>query len=456
MLFNSISFLYFFLPISFLIYYLIPKKYKNYILLISSFIFYFLGDSKYFILLLLEIMIAYIGGLILKKSNNKYIDILVLSIPILLLGYFKYIDFILKTINNIFNSKFRLTNVILPLGISFYTFQVLSYLIDVKRKKINHEKNIIKLATYISLFPKLISGPITRYDEVDKYLEEKDISLDNIAYGIERFILGLLKKVIIAGGLASLCALYLDSPDKSVIFSLIYALSYTLEVYMDFSAYSDMAIGLGKMLGFTFPENFSYPLSALSITEFWRKWHITLGAWFRDYVYIPLGGSKKGNSKLIRNILVVWFLTGLWHGAAWNFIIWGLYYGIILLVEKLFLKKYLDKIPKVIRHIYVLSIVLVSFVIFSSSDYLDILGNMFFLNNLPFINQVTIYYLKSYAFYIVFGIILSSKSILKIKNNKHLKKVFNFLEPIILIVILLIVTASLIDNSYNPFLYFKF
>ena len=463
MLFTSISFLYYFLPIVLLGYFIVPNKIKNYWLLISSLIFYLYGDSKYLLLMISEIFICYIGGLVLEKHKNKYLLALFLIIHLGLLGYFKYIDFLIGSINNIFNSNLKLLNVLLPIGISFYTFQIISYLIDVYRGKIKAQDNFFNLATYVSLFPQLIAGPIVRYEDINDNLEKKDISLENAAVGIKRFTIGLGKKVLIANVLGSFCTSYLNSPDKSVVFSFFYMLCYAMQVFFDFAGYSDMAIGLGKILGFNFLENFNYPFISKSITEFWQRWHISLGSWFRDYVYIPLGGSRVNKYKLIRNILVVWTLTGLWHGAAWNFIIWGLYFGIILLIEKLVLKKYLDKMPNILKHLYVLIIVGLSFVIFGADNMtgaFDILKNIGGLNGLPFYNKITGYYLRNYIIIIILGILFSTpiiKNIIeRLKKKDSIKKIINLGEIVLILIIFLLVTSSLIDNSYNPFLYFRF
>ena len=463
MLFTSISFLYYFLPIVLLGYFIVPNKIKNYWLLISSLIFYLYGDSKYLLLMISEIFICYIGGLVLEKHKNKYLLALFLIIHLGLLGYFKYIDFLIRSINNIFNSNLKLLNVLLPIGISFYTFQIISYLIDVYRGKIKAQDNFFNLATYVSLFPQLIAGPIVRYEDINDNLIKKDISIENVAVGIKRFTIGLGKKVLIANVLGSFCTSYLNSPDKSVVFSFFYMLCYTMQVFFDFDGYSDMAIGLGKILGFNFLENFNYPFISKSITEFWQRWHISLGSWFRDYVYIPLGGSRVNKYKLIRNILVVWTLTGLWHGAAWNFIIWGLYFGIILLIEKLVLKKYLDKMPNILKHLYVLLIVGLSFVIFGADNMtlaFDILKNIVGLNGLPFYNKITSYYLRNYIIIIILGILFSTpiiKNIIeRLKKKDSIKKIINLGEIVLILIIFLLVTSSLIDNSYNPFLYFRF
>lgn len=463
MLFTSISFIYYFLPIVLLIYFISPKKFKNLVLLISSLIFYFLGDSKYLILMLFEVIICYVGSLILENHHSKKVLAFFLTICFGLLGYFKYTKLFIETINQIFRGNINIPNIVLPIGISFYTFQIISYLIDTYKHKITPTKNILDLATYITLFPQLIAGPIVRYEDINKNLKEKDISLNNFSKGVSRFVFGLAKKVIIANTLGQFCNIYLNCPDKTIVFSLFYAISYMLQVFYDFSGYSDMAIGLGLMLGFHFPENFNYPFIAGSITDFWRRWHISLGSWFRDYIYIPLGGSRVGTKKLIINILIVWSLTGLWHGAAWNFVIWGLYFGILLLLEKIIFKKYFNNVPKFIKHLYVLINIMISFVIFgatSISEAFNVLKNMFGFNNLPLVNEVTSHYLLSFGFFIVIGIIFATpliKNIIKkIKKYKIGYYIVNLLEPLVLICLLLIVTSYLIDNSYNPFLYFRF
>ena len=354
MLFTSIPFLYYFLPIVLILYFITPKKYRNIILLLSSLIFYAYGEPKYVYLMILEIIIAYFGAILIDKyPHNKEIILTVsLIIHISLLSIFKYTNFIIMNINAIFKTNVSLLNIIMPIGISFYTFQIISYLIDVYRKEVSPQKNILSLATYISLFPQLIAGPIVRYKDINHDLEERTITFEKTSYGFYRFIIGLSKKIIIANTLGELATILGTNVEVSIVSSWLKAISYMLQIYFDFSAYSDMAIGLGSIFGFHFLENFDYPYTSKSITEFWRRWHISLGSWFKDYVYIPLGGSRKGTIILIRNILIVWFLTGFWHGASWNFIIWGLYFGIILLLEKIFLKKYLEKMPSFFKHIY--------------------------------------------------------------------------------------------------------
>ena len=459
MLFTSISFLYYFLPVLILIYFLTPKKYKNIILLIASLVFYFYGEPKYVFLMIIEIIIAYIGAILIDKYKNQSKNILIttLFIHIFLLIIFKYTDFIIQSINDISNANIKLLNIALPIGISFYTFQIISYVIDVYNGKVKVQKSIIKLATYVSLFPQLVAGPIVRYQTVEKELDDRVHSFNNFAYGIRRFSIGLAKKVLIANALGELCTKAFALNETTVIFYWIFGISYMLELYFDFSAYSDMAIGLGRIFGFNFPENFNYPYISKSITEFWRRWHISLSTWFKDYVYIPLGGNRNGIYKQIRNILIVWLLTGIWHGANWTFLIWGLLFGIILIIEKLWLNKFMEKLPSFIRTIYVL------FIIFNSDNMQVALTNikgLFGMNGEVFINNYTLHYLKSYSLVLIIALLGSTPLIKilidKLRKNKYLNNIINILEPILIVVILFVVTSYLIDNSYNPFLYFRF
>ena len=465
MLFTSISFLYYFLPALIIIYFITPKKYKNIILLIASLLFYFYGEPKYVFLMIAEIIIAYIGAILIDKYKNQSKNILIttLFIHVFLLIIFKYTDFIIQTINDISNANIKLLNIALPIGISFYTFQIISYIIDVYNGKVNVQKNIIKLATYVSLFPQLVAGPIVRYQTVEKELDDRVHSFNNFAYGIRRFTIGLAKKVLIANALGELCSKAFLVDEKTVVFFWIFGISYMLQLYFDFSAYSDMAIGLGRIFGFHFPENFNYPYISKSITEFWRRWHISLSTWFKDYVYIPLGGNRDGKYKQIRNILIVWLLTGIWHGANWTFLIWGLLFGIILIIEKIFLNKFMEKLPSFIRRIYVLFIVMILFIIFNSDNMSVALTNikgLFGMNGEVFINDYTLHYLKSYLPLLIislFGATPFIKILIdKLRKNKYVNNIINILEPILIVVILVVVTSYLIDNSYNPFLYFRF
>ena len=465
MLFTSISFLYYFLPALIIIYFITPKKYKNIILLIASLLFYFYGEPKYVFLMIAEIIIAYIGAILIDKYKNQSKNILIttLFIHVFLLIIFKYTDFIIQTINDISNANIKLLNIALPIGISFYTFQIISYIIDVYNGKVNVQKNIIKLATYVSLFPQLVAGPIVRYQTVEKELDDRVHSFNNFAYGIRRFTIGLAKKVLIANALGELCSKAFLADEKTIVFFWIFGISYMLQLYFDFSAYSDMAIGLGRIFGFHFPENFNYPYISKSITEFWRRWHISLSTWFKDYVYIPLGGNRVSRYKQIRNILIVWLLTGIWHGANWTFLIWGLLFGIILIIEKIFLNKFMEKLPSFIRRIYVLFIVMILFIIFSSDNMSVALSNikgLFGMNGEAFINDYTLHYLNSYLPVLIialFGATPFIKILIdKLRKNKYVNNIINILEPILIVVILVVVTSYLIDNSYNPFLYFRF
>ena len=465
MLFTSISFLYYFLPALIIIYFITPKKYKNIILLIASLLFYFYGEPKYVFLMIAEIIIAYIGAILIDKYKNQSKNILIttLFIHVFLLIIFKYTDFIIQTINDISNANIKLLNIALPIGISFYTFQIISYIIDVYNGKVNVQKNIIKLATYVSLFPQLVAGPIVRYQTVEKELDNRVHSFNNFAYGIRRFSVGLAKKVLIANALGELCSKAFLADEKTVFFFWIFGISYMLQLYFDFSAYSDMAIGLGRIFGFHFPENFNYPYISKSITEFWRRWHISLSTWFKDYVYIPLGGNREGKYKQIRNILIVWLLTGIWHGANWTFLIWGLLFGIILIIEKIWLNKFMEKLPSFIRRIYVLFIVMILFIIFNSDNMSVALTNikgLFGMNGEAFVNDYTLHYLKSYLPVLIIALLGSTPFIKilidKLRKNKYVNNIINILEPILIVVILVVVTSYLIDNSYNPFLYFRF
>ncbi len=463
MLFTSISFLYYFLPIVIILYFIVPKKFKNFILFLSSIFFYFCGEPIYTFLMIGEIFIAYVGARYLEKHRKKSILVSLLAIHIGALGLFKYSDFTINNINQIFGSKIPLLKLALPIGISFYTFQIISYVVDVYRGKVKVQKSFLKIATYVSLFPQLIAGPIVRYETIEKELDSRTSNFENFAYGVRRFVIGLGKKVLIANMLGELCDVFSTTNEKSILLYWIFAISYSLQIYFDFSAYSDMAIGLGRMFGFHFLENFNYPYISKSITEFWRRWHMSLSSWFRDYVYIPLGGNRKGTIILVRNIFIVWALTGIWHGANWTFVIWGLMFGIMLIIEKLFLTKHLEKMPSILQRIYVLFTVMISFIIFNANSIGEAWNNiigLFGANGESLINASTVYYLKSYLVVLVIAIIGSTpllKNIIeKLKTKTNANKIINLLEPIAMASILIIVTAYLVDNSYNPFLYFRF
>ena len=462
MLFSSITFLYGFLPIVLVIYLLCPKKFRNGVLLLASLVFYFFGEPIYTVLLLFSSLSDWLHSLYIEshrgKKSAKIALISSICINLGLLGFFKYADFFLATVGSLTGLEMPVLNLRLPIGISFYTFQTMSYTIDVYRGNAKAEKNLATLATFVCLFPQLIAGPIVRYVDVAAELSERDTKAEDLAIGIRRFAVGLGKKVLIANLAGELCAIFRASGEKSVLFYWIYAVAFTLQIYFDFSGYSDMAIGLGRMFGFRFPENFNYPYISRTVTEFWRRWHMTLGSFFRDYVYIPLGGNRTTKIKWLRNILVVWLLTGLWHGAAWNFVLWGGMFGVLLLAEKFLWGKFMQN-SRVISHIYVMFLIVISFVIFNANGmagaWSDLKG-MFGFAGVPLVTKESIYYLKSYAVLLIvaaFGSLPFVKlGYEKVKNSR----VMIVLEPVGVALILIATTACLVDGSFNPFLYFRF
>lgn len=469
MLFSSITFLYYFFPAVMLMYFIVPEKMKNAVILTASLFFYGWGEPRYLIVMISAIIAGYfferlIGKFRCKNKSRGAKISLVLSIVFSLgiLGYFKYTDFFITNFNAVTNLSIPVLNVTLPIGISFYTFQIISCCIDVYREDIAPEKNFINYAAYISMFPQLIAGPIVRYSDISHQLESRSQKLDDISAGITRFIAGLSKKVLIANVLAELTESFKASESKSVLFVWIYAAAYAFYVYFDFSGYSDMAIGLGKIFGFSFPENFDYPYISSSITEFWRRWHMTLGRWFKDYLYIPLGGNRVSKTQWMINILIVWMATGFWHGASWNFILWGLFFAVLLMAEKLFLLSALKKFQWA-GHIYTCLFVLISFVIFDNtnlSEGFGYIGNMFGFGSLPLVTSESLYYLRSYGVILAAAAVCSTPIIKKI--IKTLRKwrtgsiVLNIAEPVAVTAFLLTVTAYLVDESFNPFLYFRF
>ena len=467
MLFSSIPFLYWFLPCVVLFYSAAPRGLKNTVLLLSSLFFYGWGEPVYVLWMLLAIVMAYLSGLLIERFRStlrlaRAFLVLSVSFSLSMLGYFKYADFFIRNFNAVTGLSVPLLRMALPIGISFYTFQILSYTVDVYRGAVFAQKNFIDLAAYVALFPQLIAGPIVRYADVAAQLKERRHTPEKAALGMRRFLLGLGKKVLIANLLGELCSIFRESNDKSVLFFWLYAAAYALHVYFDFSGYSDMAIGLGKIFGFDFRENFNYPFIAKSITEFWRRWHMSLGSWFRDYVYIPLGGNRVSAPRHLLNILVVWMLTGFWHGAAWNFVIWGLYFAGLLILEKIWLLKSLEGKP-VIGHFYVTAAVTVSFVIFDASDLqqaFSYLKAMFGGSGYPLLSSEFLYYFRSY--FVVFVIALFGATPLPAKLRGRIRQtaagehVLTIAEPLALIALLLICTAFLVDGSYNPFLYFRF
>lgn len=459
MLFSSVTFIYYFLPILLLIYFITKDKYKNLVLLIFSIIFYLLGEPKYIFILILSCILNYIFGKKIYTSKNKktwLIISLIYNIGQLLI--FKYTDFFIENINNILNTNINYLYIVMPIGISFFTFQALGYIIDIYQEKHKPANNLLDFMTYISLFPQLIAGPIIRYSDIQEQLTKRNTTTEKFASGITRFVIGLSKKVLIANVLGEFSSNLIE---VDLLSSWLKPIAFTLQIYFDFSGYSDMAIGLGLMFGFNFLENFNYPLIATSITDFWRRWHISLSSWFKDYVYIPLGGNRVSKIKHIRNIFIVWFLTGFWHGASWNFILWGLYFFILLIIEKIFLKKYLDK-TKILKHIYTIILVIIGFLIFNSQNTQEILvglKNMFMINKIPLTTTSTIYYLKNNLSLLIISIIGSTPLIkyivTKIKTSKY-RKLIDSLEVIAVLALLILVTSFLIDESFNPFLYFRF
>ena len=463
MIFSSIPFLFFFFPLFILLYFTLPFKYKNHILLLFSLIFYAWGEPIYILLMIFSSIVDFINGKNIEKykdDNKKKKIFLIISIiiNISLLGFFKYADFFIKVINNILNLDIPLLNLGLPIGISFFTFQTMSYSIDVYRGDVKAEKDFLTFMTYVCMFPQLIAGPIVRYETVSNELHKRDINFKKFADGFTRFLRGLFKKVLIANNIGLLFTLITSSEvnELSIMTGILAIASYAFQIYFDFSGYSDMAIGMGNMCGFTFLENFNYPYISKSITEFWRRWHISLSSWFKDYVYIPLGGSRVNILKNIRNILVVWILTGFWHGASWNFIFWGLYYGILLLLEKFVLKKYIDKLPDFVKHIYTIILVFIGWMIFAFDDSKYLFGFIKALTSNKFVDSAFLYYFKNYFLILVIATVFSLPVYPKVKEKMN-NTIFTSLLFISIYVILFIITLSyLVSDTYNPFLYFRF
>jgi len=461
MLFSSIPFLYYFLPAVLIVYFLVPRVLKNAVLLVSSLVFYGWGEPKLLALMVFTIALFYGCGLAIghctQKKWKKVWLIVSVVISVALLGIFKYADFFIDSFNAVTGLSVPLLKLALPVGISFYTFQCLSYTIDVYRGNVPSQKNPISFGAYVALFPQLIAGPIVRYVDVVRELETRKHSWDNVALGLRRFLVGLAKKVIIADNFALLMKLFRESNEQSVLFFWMYAIAFTLNIYFDFSGYSDMAIGLGRVFGFHFIENFNYPYLSKSVAEFWRRWHMSLGSWFRDYIYIPLGGNRVGRGRWVFNTLVVWMLTGMWHGAAWNFILWGLLYAACLLAEKWI--PVLQKLPTVLRRGYTLLVVVLGFVLFNAENIAQAgsdLAGMFGFGGVPFVTAETLYYLRSYAVLFLVGFIGATPLVRDAANRLYKHKAVVILEPIVLILLLLICSGYLVDGSFSPFLYFRF
>lgn len=466
MVFSSTIFLCVYLPLVLLGYYICPKKGRNLFLLIVSLVFYAWGEPKYVFLMIFSILVNYIFGRLMDKNRGrqkrmKLLLVLSVVIDLGLLSVFKYTDFIITNVNAIFGSSFDLLKIALPIGISFYTFQAMSYTIDVYRNDVRVQKNLIDFGMYITMFPQLIAGPIVRYADVQDQLAERSVTTADFSEGVMRFVVGLGKKVLLANQMGAVWSeIYALGGDVSALMAWTGAIAYTFQIYFDFSGYSDMAIGLGRMFGFKFPENFRYPYQSVSITDFWRRWHITLSTWFKEYLYIPLGGNRRGLARQALNLLIVWSLTGFWHGAGWNFVMWGLYYFVILFIEKLFLLKALDKLPKFFRHVYALVLIIIGWVIFASDDVsvlLPYLGSMFGANGA--IGGMDVYTLLTKAVLLIICCIASTelpkKLFLSAAGAMNEKAAFT-LKSVLMIALLALSMILLIGDSYNPFLYFRF
>ena len=459
MVFSSIPFLYYFLPAVLAVYFLTPRRWKNAVLLLASLVFYGWGEPKLLWLMVFTIAVFYLCGLAIGRSEkHKKLWLWVsAAVGIGLLGLFKYADFFLSSFNAVTGLSVPLLRLALPVGISFYTFQCLSYTIDVYRGRVPPQKNPISFGAYVALFPQLIAGPIVRYADVARELDSRVHSWEDVGLGLRRFVIGLAKKVILADNFALLAKLYRDSGSPSVAFAWMYAIAFTLNIYFDFSGYSDMAIGLGRIFGFHFTENFNYPYMSQSVTEFWRRWHISLGSWFRDYVYIPVGGNRVSRGRWVCNILTVWMLTGLWHGAAWNFVLWGLLFAALLLLEKAL--PGLQKLPGALRQCGVLLVVILSFVLFNAGSLSQAGGDfaaLFGLAGLPLTTAETGYYLGSYMPLLMIGFLGATPVVRNVARRMERNPLIQRLQPLLWAALALVCTAYLVDGSFSPFLYFRF
>lgn len=456
MVFSGIPFLFVFLPVLLVVYRLVPATGKNAVLLLFSLLFYFYGEGSRILIMLVTITVNFLAGIGMERYPTKRRWMLGIALVYDLgqLILFKYTDFMIDTLNHTTGTSISLLHIIMPLGISFFTFQTISYIVDVYQGKIRPSYRLIDFAMYVTLFPQLVAGPIVRYESIEQQIQHRTVSEDGFEKGITRFVTGLFKKTIVADTIASFVNVI---GRNSIIGAWMSAIGFILQLYYDFSGYSDMAIGLGRMFGFTFPENFNYPLSAVSVTDFWRRWHITLSSFFKDYVYIPLGGNRVSILKWIRNIAVVWFLTGLWHGAGWNFIIWGLYFGVLLFLEKTVFAGRVGKHPYAGRTVTFL-LVVIGFVIFSADslqDGLHTLTCMAGLQGLPFLDMKTLFYLRDYGVVLIGACICAFPVLPSLQKMKCTQKL-SFLQPLIILAVLILVTAFLVDASFSPFLYFRF
>ena len=470
MLFSSIHFLFVFLPITMLVYYLVPYKLKNFVMLIASLLFYAWGEPVYVILMILSILFNYVMGKdISERQDNldkkKQSLIFAVVVNLLILGFFKYYGFLMDTINAIFPFKITYRQLPLPVGISFYTFQALSYVVDVYKGEVKSQKNLLQFALYIAMFPQLIAGPIVRYIDIEAQLAKRQIHITKIGQGAMYFIRGFAKKILIADTLGSVFVEILDMKlgTYSILTAWLGCISYAFQIYFDFSGYSDMAIGLGKMFGFEFKQNFHYPYISLSVSEFWRRWHISLSTWFREYVYIPLGGNRNGNGKTVRNLLIVWMLTGLWHGAAWNFLIWGFYYGVILVLEKFIWGRAMERWMPIVRRIYTLAVILFGWVLFFSPSLgyaVRYMGSMLGIGAEGLIDKQTMFYVTSNWLWYVVAFLGASpigytliKQVQKVPTSRLGRQI---LSVGLYMGIFFIALAFLVTESFQPFLYFRF
>ncbi len=466
MLFSSITFLYYFLPAVLAAYHLAPRKARNAVLLLASLIFYAWGEPRFAVIMVTTALTGYLAGLLIDRIKQNRMRRLALAAGIFLclvpLLLFKYGDFAVSNLNLLFTGTLKPLRLVLPIGVSFYTFQILSYVIDVFRREVELERNPFYFLMYVSFFPQLIAGPIVRFQTIADEIRNRRETVQDFAWGVSRFVLGLGKKILLANTLAELARNLSVRGTPSVLSLWVGSLAFTFQIYFDFSGYSDMAIGLGRMFGFHFLENFNYPYLSASVTDFWRRWHMSLGSWFRDYVYIPLGGSRRKPWRVVLNLFAVWLLTGLWHGAAWNFVLWGLFYFALLALERAGLGRILKKLPKVLAISYTFLLVHLGFVLFNADNLAQALSNlkgMFGMSNLPMSDSLAVYYTKSYLPLLLLALIgatpLPARAVQSLgKWRKGLAADWISLTGLGLILIL--ATASMIDGSFNPFLYFRF
>ena len=458
MLFSSIPFLFYYLPVVLIAYFLMPSRGRNGLLLVASLLFYAWGEPRYVVLMVATIFAFYIFGLAVQHGKRKkfWLTLSILT-GVAALAVFKYADFAVENFNALTGLSIPALKLALPIGISFYTFQCISYTVDVYRGEAKAQRNIIHFGAYVALFPQLIAGPIVRYVEVDRALENRKTTWEDFSEGLLGFLVGLGKKILLANQFGALTEVFRASVEKSVLFFWLYGIAFALHIYFDFSGYSDMAVGLGRIFGFRFPRNFNYPYISRSVTEFWRRWHMTLSQWFRDYVYIPMGGNRVGKGRWVINILTVWMLTGLWHGAAWNFVVWGLLFAALLLVEKWV--PFLTRLPRVLRHIYVSLIVIVSFMIFNAQSLTQAardLGGLLGIGGYPLLSAEAVYYLKSYLPLLVAGCVGATPLVRNLALGLDQRKPEPVLRLAVAGALLLVCTAYLVDGSFNPFLYFRF